>query len=73
LVAPHPQINTEIVRDFYANAQPIEGEDFNFKTMVRGRVINFNRQDINDYLWKPYKLTHPDELFPFHLQQNQGN
>ena len=67
LVAPHPQINTEIVREFYANAMPLEGEAFSFKTMTRGRVINFDRQGINEYLGKPYKLKTPDELCPFHL------
>jgi len=72
LVAPHPHINTEIVREFYANAMPLEGEEFNFKTMIRGRVINFDRQGINDYLGKPYKLKHPDDLCPFHIQQNKG-
>ncbi|RHN45058.1 hypothetical protein MtrunA17_Chr7g0226131 [Medicago truncatula] len=73
LIAPHPQINTEIVREFYVNAMPVEGQEFSFKTMIRGRVINFDRRDINDYVGKPYKLNYPDELCPFHLQQNKGN
>ena len=73
LVAPCPHINTEIVREFYANAMPMEGEAFSFKTMIRGRVINFDRQGINDYLGKPYKLNHPDDLCPFHIRQNKGN
>ncbi|AES78417.2 hypothetical protein MTR_7g031230 [Medicago truncatula] len=38
-----------------------------------GRVINFDRRDINDYVGKQYKLNYPDELCPFHLQQNKGN
>lgn len=41
--------------------------------MIQGRVINFDRRDINDYVCKQYKLNYPDELCPFHLQQNKGN
>lgn len=73
LVTPHPHINTEIVREFYANAMPVEGEEFSYTTFIRGRVINFDRQSINDYLGKPYTLRRPDDLCPFHLQQNRGN
>jgi hypothetical protein len=52
---------------------PLEGEGFSFTTMVRGRVITFDREGINDYLGKPYKLKTPDELCPFHIQQNKGD
>jgi hypothetical protein len=72
LVAPHPQINTEIVREFYAKAHPVEGEEFSFKTMIRGRVINFDRQGINDYLGKPYKLKTQMSCVPFTFSKTKG-
>jgi hypothetical protein len=79
LLDPHIHINMDIVREFYANALPIDedGEPseelFTFTTKVRGRSLSFDREAINTYLGNPMPLRSPDELCAFHRKQNQGN
>jgi hypothetical protein len=69
----------DIVREFYANAFPVDedGEPseelFTFTTRVRGRSLSFDREAINTYLGNPMPLRSPDELCAFHKKQNQGN
>jgi hypothetical protein len=80
LVNPHPKINVDIVREFYANALPIDDEDgsvsernFAYTTFVRGRRLRFDREAINTYLGNPMPLRDPNDLCEFHRKQNSGN
>ncbi|KAK2451504.1 hypothetical protein QL285_010554 [Trifolium repens] len=79
LLAPHTQINSDIVKEFFANAFPVDEDgnpsekDFNYTTFVRGRPFSFDREAINSYLGNPMPLRYPDSLCPFHTQQAQGN
>src|SRR4051812_34995178 len=56
LLDPHRKINTEALREFYANALPIEGERYPFKTKVGGRSIDFSRDAISEFLGHPLVL-----------------
>jgi hypothetical protein len=76
---PHMNINSEIVREFYANAllvdedgEPSESH-FNYTTSVRGRPLKFDREAINSYLGNPMPLRRSDDLCAFHRQQARGN
>lgn len=53
LVEPLNKVNYDVVRKFYANAVPREGEPFQFETYVRGKQIQFNRDAINEILEWP--------------------
>ncbi|KAL5100000.1 hypothetical protein RYX36_004327 [Vicia faba] len=50
LLKPYCNINTDILREFYANAFPSEGTPFSFSTKVAGRKIHFNRDEISEFL-----------------------
>jgi hypothetical protein len=51
------EINYDIVREFYANAiQVEEGRAYHYKTQVRGKVIIFNRDALNNFLGNPLTL-----------------
>lgn len=53
-----PEINYDIVREFYANALQLEeGVAFHYQTRVRGKIISFNRDAINAYLGNPLILA----------------
>lgn len=55
---PDPEINYDIVREFYANALQLEeGMAFHYQTRVRGKIISFNRDAINAYLGNPLILA----------------
>src|SRR4051812_3866601 len=56
LLQPITRINVDIVREFYANAMPTEDAKYVRKTVVRGRVISFNRAAISSYLGDPLAL-----------------
>ena len=56
LLKPHCNINTNILREFYANAFPSEGTPFSFSTKVAGRTIHFNRDAISEFLGDPLIL-----------------
>lgn len=44
---PEPEINYDIVREFYANALQLEeGVAFHYQTRVRGKIISFSRDAI---------------------------
>lgn len=46
------QINHDIVREFYANAMPMEGTRYTFKSYVRG-VVYFTWDAISSYIGDP--------------------
>ena len=75
LLNPITNLNAELVREFYANALPENPhtELFQYETFVRGRVIHFDREAINQYLGNPFPLHYPDDLDDFHAKQNSGN
>ncbi|GAU30940.1 hypothetical protein TSUD_143880 [Trifolium subterraneum] len=73
LVSPRETFNTEIVNEFYANALPMEGEEFSYTTMVRGKEVHFDRNTINEYLGNPFNMPRNQELFAFKEQLNRGN
>ncbi|KAL5052877.1 hypothetical protein RYX36_033559, partial [Vicia faba] len=56
LLKHHFNINMEILREFYANAFPLEGTPFSFSTKVGGRTIHFNRDEISEFLGDPLIL-----------------
>ncbi|GAU46045.1 hypothetical protein TSUD_191160 [Trifolium subterraneum] len=73
LARPADAINFDLVREFYANAMPLDDEDpVTFKTMVRGREIRFDRDSINDFLGQPSQLP-PDTYCAFTMSVAQGN
>jgi hypothetical protein len=54
------KINFDLVREFYANAIPLDNEDpVTFRTYVRGNEIKFDRDTINSFLGNPSPLP-PD-------------
>ncbi|GAU37514.1 hypothetical protein TSUD_21190 [Trifolium subterraneum] len=73
LARPADVINFDLVREFYANAMPLDDEDpVTFKTMVRGREIRFDRDTINDFLGQPSQLP-PETYCAFTQSIAQGN
>src|SRR3954469_12009624 len=51
LCEPVRDINYDIVREFYANALQVEeGRAYHYRTKVRGKIIVFNRDAINNFL-----------------------
>jgi hypothetical protein len=60
LTNPTKKINFDLVREFYANAIPLDNEDpVTFRTYVRGNEIKFDRDTINSFLGNPSSLP-PD-------------
>lgn len=56
LINPPKNLNYDMVREFYTNALPYEGDPLTFSTMIRGRTIHFSRDAINEYLGNPMVL-----------------
>ncbi|KAL5059909.1 hypothetical protein RYX36_031513 [Vicia faba] len=50
LLTPPTKLNFELVKEFYANVLPLEGIYYTFCTFVRGRVVSYTRDAINQYL-----------------------
>ena len=75
LLNPITNLNAELVREFYANALPENPhtELFQYETFVRGRVICFDRDAINQYLRNPFPLQYPHDMDGFHAKQNMGH
>jgi len=75
LLNPITSLNAELVREFNANALPENPhtDPFTYETYVRGRVIRFDREAINQYLWNPFQILHQDDLDDFHAKQNNGH
>lgn len=53
---PSTNLNFEIIKEFYANVIPLEGIEYSFTTLVRGEVIAFDKNVINEYLGIPLNL-----------------
>lgn len=56
LVDPISRVNYDVVHKFYANAVLREGEPFTFESYVRGKMVQFDRDAINELLGKPSNL-----------------
>ncbi|KAL5099119.1 hypothetical protein RYX36_003446 [Vicia faba] len=65
-------MHLEIIHEFYANALPMEGSPFTFKTWVREKEIDFSMSAINKFLEKPWTLGN-DEIDGYRLQLEKGN
>lgn len=52
LINPPKNLNHDMVREFYANALPSEGNPFTFTTMIKGRTIHFNMDMLSTSTWK---------------------
>jgi len=66
LITPETRINSDIVKEFYANAMPMCVKhdlvaQFTYTTMVRGTTIRFDRDKINTYLGEPLELPPPED------------
>jgi len=63
------------VREFYANALPENPptDSFTYETFVRGRVIWFDREAINQYLGNPFLMLSPIDMDDFYAKQNNGH
>ena len=66
LLTPPININSDIVKEFYANAMPLcDKRDmdtrFTYTTMVQGKTIHFDRDTINAYLDNPLELPPPED------------
>jgi hypothetical protein len=62
LACPIDDINFDLVKEFYANAMPLDDEDpVSFKTTVQGQEIRFDRDAINDFLGQPSNL--PTDIY----------
>jgi len=74
LLHPVTNLNAELVREFYANAllENPHAKLFQYETFVRGRVIRFDRDAINQYLGDPFPLR-PGELDDYHTKHNMGH
>ncbi|KAL5054408.1 hypothetical protein RYX36_035090 [Vicia faba] len=50
LLTPPTEINFDIIREFYANAMPINDVCYSYYSFVRGSVVSFDRNSISQYL-----------------------
>lgn len=74
MVNPPTRLKYEIIREFYANALPIEGLKYPFTTMVQGRIISFDRNAINEYLGSPLNLEEGEtDSYSRHVAQGNWN
>jgi len=73
LLNPITDLNAELVREFYANALPENPhtELFPYETFVRGRVIRFDRDALNQFLGDPFPLR-PGDMDDYHIKVNMG-
>jgi len=73
LLNPVTNLNAELVREFYANALPENPhtELFPYETFVRGRVIRFDRDALNQFLGDPFPLR-PGDMDDYHIKVNMG-
>lgn len=72
LASPNDKFDPDIVREFYANAFPIEGsgEPIEHKSWVRGRTVHYDRDTINTLLGAPYERRE-GFLDHFHTMLNE--
>lgn len=70
LISPPEHINFDLVREFYANAFPNDGEAFTWTIYVQGRGFRFDRDAINAILGNPLNLE-PGEIDEYHLQPSR--
>ncbi|KAL5095778.1 hypothetical protein RYX36_000105 [Vicia faba] len=56
LLTPLTEMNFDIVREFYANAIPIEDVCYSYYSVVWGRAVSFDRNLVSQYLGHPLTL-----------------
>nr|KYP63063.1 hypothetical protein KK1_017628 [Cajanus cajan] len=56
LATPEKKYNKDIIKEFYANAFPLQRLDQTRNYWVRGVTISYSRDAINEYLGSPYSL-----------------
>nr|KYP56386.1 hypothetical protein KK1_002624 [Cajanus cajan] len=56
LATPEKKYNEDIIKEFYANAFPLQRLDQTRNSWVRGVTVNYARDTINEYLGSPYSL-----------------
>nr|KYP35930.1 hypothetical protein KK1_042989 [Cajanus cajan] len=56
LVTPEKKYNEDIIKEFYANAFPLQRLDQTRNNWVRGVKVSYSRDVINEYLGSPYNL-----------------
>jgi hypothetical protein len=72
LCEPQTKVNVELVREFYANVIPAEGQAFPFTSVVRGKLVSFSRTSINSYLGINWTAPE-DQLDVYHEHLARGN
>ncbi|GAU10447.1 hypothetical protein TSUD_419210, partial [Trifolium subterraneum] len=74
LMDPERYVHPELVREFFANALPMDrSQPFPFMTTVRGRHIRFDRDAINNFLGKPYTRDGEDDISDYAATLARGN
>ncbi|CAL5191422.1 unnamed protein product [Lathyrus oleraceus] len=67
-------LNYEIVKEFYVNVLPLKDVEYSFITMVRGKMIPFDINAINEYLGKPLNLEEGEtNSFSRNMQRGTWN
>lgn len=67
-------LNYEIIKEFYANFIPVEYLEYPFITLVRGKMILFDRNAINEYLGRPLNLKEGEtDSYSRRMQQGTWN
>jgi len=66
LISPYTKINHDMLKEFYANvvtdaSYTTMDDTFSFTIFVRGKIIRFDRDAINDFLGNPLTLLESEE------------
>nr|KYP40386.1 hypothetical protein KK1_038278 [Cajanus cajan] len=56
LATPEKKYNEDIIKEFNANAYPLQRTDKTRNSWVRGAMVSYSRDAINEYLGNPYSL-----------------
>nr|KYP50043.1 hypothetical protein KK1_028198 [Cajanus cajan] len=56
LATPENKYNEDIIKEFYANAFPLQKHDQTRNSWVREVIVSYARDAINEYLGSPYSL-----------------
>nr|KYP76607.1 hypothetical protein KK1_020855 [Cajanus cajan] len=60
LATPEKKYNEDIIKEFYANAYPLQRTDKTRNSWVRGVMVSYSRDAINECLGNPYSLGGDD-------------
>nr|KYP32287.1 Retrovirus-related Pol polyprotein from transposon opus [Cajanus cajan] len=56
LATPEKKYHEDIIKEFYANVYPLQRTDKIRNSWVRGAMVSYSRDAINEYLGNPYSL-----------------